>query len=299
MKVGAVSAKLHALAAKLHGVCAKLHAVCAKLHAVRAKLHDVCAKLRGVRAKLHAVCANLHAFAAKLRGVRAKLRGVRAKLHAVCANLHAFAAKLRGVRAKLHGVCANLHGSCVSVHGTSTNVHGKCASVRQLRANGGPFRACRIGWSADPGLKPGLLHIACSTFGFAPQGATACSLGREPQEGDAQRTQKPRRGDGGSSIRGRPPSPLRGSGLFGAPATWGWRPRLHAWAPAEPSHDPAEWLTGKMSVRGWAEAPGSSKSPPSGRRGAGPGPSRCAQRTLRQDRSSAFPPLPPGERARG
>jgi len=79
-----------------------------------------------------------------------------------------------------------------------------------------------------------LCQISC----FAPQGATACSLGREPQVGDLERSLSPARGDGSLSRSVDLPSPLRGFWRRGRRLTWGSRPRLHAWAPSEPSHRP-------------------------------------------------------------
>src|ERR1700709_2250126 len=46
--------------------------------------------------------------------------------------------------------------------------------------------------------------------GFAPQGATACSLGRQPQVTKCPKVQKPRRGDGRLRRNEELPSPLRG-----------------------------------------------------------------------------------------
>jgi len=66
---------------------------------------------------------------------------------------------------------------------------------------------------------------------FAPQGAKACSLGRQPQVADPTTNPEPRRGDGILPRGDDPPSPLRGSGIRLASLSWGSRPRLHAFAP--------------------------------------------------------------------
>jgi len=66
---------------------------------------------------------------------------------------------------------------------------------------------------------------------FAPQGAKACSLGRQPQVTDSTIIPEPRRGDGILPRSDDPPSPLRGSGIRCASLSWGSRPRLHAFAP--------------------------------------------------------------------
>lgn len=55
-------------------------------------------------------------------------------------------------------------------------------------------------------------HLAPSPV-LAPQGATACSLGREPQVPTVQKNPEPRRGDGSLHRNDELPSPLRGSGL--------------------------------------------------------------------------------------
>ncbi|MBP87760.1 MAG: hypothetical protein CMJ64_13730 [Planctomycetaceae bacterium] len=71
---------------------------------------------------------------------------------------------------------------------------------------------------------------------FSPEGTTANSLGREPQDGGYPQNPKPRRGDT-MPCGGRVVSPLRSSVRFAQTRTWGLRPRLlHAAAPRLRDH---------------------------------------------------------------
>ena len=72
-------------------------------------------------------------------------------------------------------------------------------------------------------FNPPSYTLLAQSWILAPAGAKACSLGRQPQEGDAKRIPEPRRGDGRSWLRERLPSPLRGSGLL-----WARRPGADA-----------------------------------------------------------------------
>src|SRR5437870_5127764 len=87
---------------------------------------------------------------------------------------------------------------------------------------------------------------------LAPQGAKACSLGRQPQVAGPTHVQKPQRGGGSVPRSVDLPSPLRGSGIVLGLPFLGLAPQATCLCPLR-GKIPA---SSEMYIRGWVETSG-------------------------------------------